>query len=279
MPCRMAAAILCFFVLGFFTFAACQRAQAATSTDSPITVAGNRHIDAATIRSYFHADADGTLDAAALDAALKSLYGTGLFGDVKISRDGDRVLVTVVENPAIEKIAFEGNKKVKDDDLKKTVQSKAGGPLSRAIVHDDVEHIIELYRQRGYFAVRVEPKTIAAKNERVNLVFEITEGDKLAVRQVAFIGNNAYPSNKLKGAIKTGETNFLSFLLDNDTYDADRIEGDLDLIRRFYRAHGYADVRVRSGASYEADKKGVVVTFTIDEGPQYRFGQVDIAST
>jgi len=274
---RVAAAIFCLLLFGF-AVAACQGAQAADSLDSLITVAGNRRLDAAMIRNHFHAGAQHRLDAAALDAALKSLYGTGLFQDVKISRDGDRILVTVVENPTIAKLAFEGNKKIKDDELAKAVQSKTGGPLSRAIVHDDVEHIIELYRQRGYFDVRVDPKTIGAKSERVGLVFEIKEGDKLAVRQVQFIGNNAYSANKLRGAIKTGETNVLSFLLENDSYDADRIAGDAELIRRFYRAHGYADVRVRSAAHYEADKKGVVATFSIDEGPQYRLGRVDIAS-
>ena len=279
MPGRLTAAILSVFVLGFLVLAPCRGARAATSEDSLIAVAGNRHVDAAMIRSHFRAGANGTLGAEALGAALKGLYGTGLFQDVKISRDGDRVLVTVVENPIIEKIAFEGNKKIKDDDIKKAVESKAGGPLSRAIVHDDVEHIIGLYRQFGYFDARVDPKIIDAKRERVNLVFEIKEGGRLAVRQVQFTGNSAFPPGKLKGVIKTGETNFLSFLRANDSYDADRIEADLDLIRRFYRAHGYADIRVRSTASYEADETGVVVTFAIEEGQQYRVGRVDIASS
>ncbi len=275
---RLTAAVLCVCLFGFFGFAACERAAAATPADAAITVAGNRHVDAQSIRSHFHIGAGGRIDAAALDAALKSLYATNLFQDVEISRQGDRVLVTVVENPTIERIAFEGNKKIKDDDLKKGMQSKEGGPLARALVHDDVERIIGLYRQRGYFDVRVEPETIKAKGERRNLVFEIKEGGKLAVRQILFVGNNAYPQSKLKGVIKTGETNFLSFLFDNDGYDADRIEGDVDLIRRFYRAHGYADVGVRSSADYEADKKGVVVTFRIEEGPRYRFGRVDVES-
>jgi outer membrane protein insertion porin family len=275
---RRTAAIfsVCFF--GFLALAACQRAQAATAPDAAIAVAGNRHVEATMIRWHFRAGADGRLDAAALDAALKSLYATGLFADVKISREHDHILVTVVENPTIARLAFEGNKKIKDDDLKKALQSKAGGPLARAIVHDDVERIIELYRQRGYFNVRVDPKTINARDDRADLVFEIKEGDKLAVRQILFAGNNAYPRNKLKGVIKSGETNFLSLILDNDAYDADRIEADRDLIRRFYLAHGYADVRVRSAASYEADKKAVVVTFSIDEGAQYRLGGVDIES-
>jgi outer membrane protein insertion porin family len=275
---RVAAAILCLFVCMWATSAAWRQARAAEPA-SPITVAGNRHVDADMIRGQFHAAADGTLDAAALDAALKSLYATGLFEDVKIARDCERVLVTVVENPTIDQLIFEGNKKIKDEDLRKALQSRAGGPLARARVHDDVIHIIELYRLRGYFNVRVEPKTVAGKDGRTSLVFEIMEGDKLAVRHVQFAGNEAFPANKLRGMVKTGETNLLSFLLNNDVYDAERIEADLDLIRRFYRAHGYADVRARSDARYDAETNGVVVTFTIDEGPQYRFGQVDIISS
>jgi outer membrane protein insertion porin family len=276
---RVTAAIFSLCIFGFVASAACEPAAAAQPMDSAITVIGNRHIDAAMIRSHFHADADGRLDAAALDAALKSLYATDLFQDVKISHDGDHILVKVVENPTIERMAFEGNKKIKDDDLEKTTQSKERGPLARAIVQGDVERIIALYRQRGYFDAKVEPKTIKAKNDRVSLVFEIKEGEKLAVRQILFAGNNAYPQSKLKDAIKTGETNVLSVLLDNDVYDADRIESDGDLLRRFYLAHGYADVRVRSNASYEAGQKGVVVTFTIEEGLQYRIGKVDIESS
>jgi outer membrane protein insertion porin family len=273
---RVAAALLCLVLYVCLVCAAWQQALAAPAP--AIVVDGNRHIDADMIRGHFHAAADGTLDAAALDAAVKSLYATGVFVDVKIARDGKRILVTVVENPTIERLAFEGNKKIKDEDLRKALQSKAGGPLNRALVHDDAIHIIELYRLHGYFDAHVDPKTIAGKDGRANLVFEIKEGDKLAVRQVQFAGNNAYPSNKLKGVVKTGETNLLSFLLNNDAYDAERLDGDRDLIRRFYRAHGYADVRVHSTARYDADKKGVVVAFMIDEGRQYRFGQVDIVS-
>src|SRR5271169_5044562 len=237
---RVATAVLCLFLFGVITPGAFQRAEAAPPVDLMIAVAGNRHTDAAMIRAHFHAGAGG-MDAAALDAALKSLFATGLFEDVKISQDGDRILVTVIERPTIDKIAFEGNKKIKDDDLKKAVQSRAGGPLSHALVHDDVAHIIELYRQHGYFEGRVDPKTVARK-ERFDLVFEIKEGDKLAVRQTEFAGNTAYSANKLKGVIKTGETNFLSILLDNDSYDSDRIENDCELVRRLYLAHGYAEI-------------------------------------
>ena len=163
---RLPAVVLSVLVSGFMTIAACGAARAEGAVDSLVAVAGNRHTDAAMIRSYFHLAPNGRLDAATIDSALKSLYATGLFSDVKIVPDGDRIVVQVVENPTIQQIAFEGNKKVKDDELKKAVQSKASGPLSRFLVQDDVERLIALYRQHGYFQVQIVPETINIKNEQ-----------------------------------------------------------------------------------------------------------------
>jgi outer membrane protein insertion porin family len=281
MRCRSAAvSAFLLFVVGVLATAGCNNAFAADAADSAIMVTGNHRIGTEMIRSNFHADKDGQLSPAALDAGLKNLIATGLFSDVKISHDGGKVVVKVVENPTIFRVAFEGNKKIKDEDLKKLdLQSKATGPLWRAYVQSDVERMLDLYRQRGYFRVRITPKTISQKNARDDLVFEIDEGDKLAVRHVTFAGNNAFPANKLEGVVKSGETNLLSFLLNNDNYDSDRIENDRDLLRQFYLAHGYADVRVTSSSNYDAAKKGVVLAFSINEGPQYRVGAVDIESS
>ncbi|MGB7036283.1 MAG: outer membrane protein assembly factor BamA [Xanthobacteraceae bacterium] len=285
MRCRGIAVVLA----ACFVVAVCGYAAAAGDANSPdetrsVAVTGNRHIGADMIRSFFHPGFGGKLDANALNTALKRLYATGLFKDVRISRSGGRVLVTVVENPTIGVISFEGNKKIKDADLKKAIQSKENGPLSRALVQGDVEQITALYRQRGYYNTRVVPETIAAKPTgknavaHTNLVFAINEGDKLAVRHIAFAGNTAFSTTKLKAVVKTGSTNLLSFLLDNDIYDADRIDNDRDLVSHFYLAHGYADVKVTSTARYDVAQKGVVLTFTVDEGPQYRLGKVTIQS-
>ena len=268
---------------GWLAAAVCAGAAVAggTEQDPAITVIGNRHIGADVIRSFFHAGPDNQYDAAARDAALKALYASDLFTDVKISHEGNRILVVVVENPTIGVVAFEGNRKLKDADLKAQVQSKANGPLSRELIQSDVVRILDLYRAHGYFNAQIAPKTIERKpgdNGRVNLVFEIKEGEKLAVKDIAFTGNSAFSQVKLRGVVKSGVSNPLSFLLDNDIYDADRIENDADLVWRFYLAHGYPDVRVSSAARYDASKKGAVVAFKIDEGPQYRLGKVDIES-
>ncbi|HML12143.1 MAG TPA: outer membrane protein assembly factor BamA [Xanthobacteraceae bacterium] len=253
---------------------------AAQGARADIAVEGNHRVGADAVRSYFHAKPGERLDAADLDAALKALYASGLFEDAHVRQAGGRVIVTVVEAPVIDKIAFEGNQHVKDDQLKNEIQSKPRGTFSRATVHADVERIVELYRRAGRYNVRVDPKVIARKDNRVDLVFEIRDGERTAVREIGFVGNRAFSARQLRDVIKTSESNILSFFKSTDVYDPDRVEADRDLLRRFYLKHGYADARVVSAvAEFDPGKKGFVITFAIDEGEPYRFGAVDIQSS
>jgi outer membrane protein insertion porin family len=259
-------------------FGAPARAQTAL-TASSIVVEGNRRVEADTIRSYFKVAPGERLDAAKIDAALKALYGTDLFQDVRINQSGGKLIVTVVEASVINKIAFEGNRRIKDEQLLQEIQSKERGALSRAAVQADVQRIIEIYQRNGRFDVSAVPKIIDRPNNRVDLVFEINEGEKTGIKSIVFVGNNAYSSWRLKEVIKTSQSTFLSFMQTTDVYDPDRIEADRDLIRRFYLKHGYADVQVVSATGvYDPSLKGFIVTFTIEEGPLYRFGAVDIQS-
>jgi outer membrane protein insertion porin family len=250
----------------------------ANQVDS-IVVEGNRRVEAATVRSYFRPGKDGRLDAQSIDDAYKALYATGLFQDVHITTTGGRITVTLVENPVINKIAFEGAKKVKDDQLKAEIQSKERGTLSRATVQSDVQRMVDVYRRSGRFDVRIDPKIIELPNGRVDLVFEIAEGEKTVVTTINFVGNHAYSSYRLKDEVKTVETGILAFLQTANIYDPDRIEADRELLRRFYLKHGYIDVRVVSAvAEYDPGQKGFVITYTIDEGEQYRIGSVEVRS-
>jgi outer membrane protein insertion porin family len=252
----------------------------AQSVQTRIDIEGNRRVEADTIRSYFRVGGSERLDSAKIDSALKALYATGLFQDVRITPGNGRILVTVVENPVINRIAFEGNKKVKDEQLSAEIQSKARGTFSRALVQNDVQRIIEVYQHGGRYDVRVEPKVIELPNGRVDLIYEVTEGTKTGVEKIIFVGNNAYSDYRLRDVIKTGVSNWLSFLKSNDIYDSDRIEVDRDLLRRYYLRNGFADVRIVSAVGeYDPDKKGFIITFTIDEGVQYHFGAVNIQST
>jgi outer membrane protein insertion porin family len=268
----------CAFGSGCCDTAFAQQAESGF-TITQIVVIGNRRVEADTIRSYFSWHPGERLDAAKIDAALKALYASGLFEDVHIKREGTRLIVTVVEAPVIDRIAFEGNTKIKDEQLQQEIQSKARGTLSRATVQADVQRIIEVYHRNGRFDVQVVPKIIKRPNNRVDLIFEIKEGEKTGVKSIIFAGNHAFSDYRLKEVIKTSVSNFLSFLQTTDVYDPDRIEADRDLIRRFYLSHGYADVQVVSAVGeYDPAQKGFILTFTIEEGPLYRFGTVDIQS-
>ena len=247
---------------------------------SSIQVEGNRRVEVETIRSYFKPGPGGRLDQARIDDGLKALIETGLFQDVRISQPGGRLVVTVVENPVIGRIAFEGNKKVKDEQLSAEIQSKPRGTLSRPMVQSDAQRIAEIYRRSGRYDIRVNPEIIEQPNNRVDLVFTITEGGKTGVKSVEFVGNSAYSSYRLKDIIKTHESNLLSFLGGADVYDPDRVEADRDLIRRFYLKHGFADVQVVAALTeYDPEKKGFLVTFKIEEGQQYRVATVNFASS
>jgi len=252
---------------------------AAAQTANSVVVQGNRRVETETVRSYFKPGPGGQLGPGQIDEGVKRLYATGLFADIRYEHSGGRLIVTVVENPVINRVAFEGNKKAKDEQLKLEVQSKPRGTLSRPTVQADVQRIMEIYHRSGRFDVRVDPKIIELPNNRVDLVFEISEGPKTGVKDVRFIGAKAFSSGRLKDVIKTSESNWFSFLQTTDIYDPDRVEADRDLLRRFYLKHGYADVRIVSAVGeYDPAKKGFSVTFTIDEGSQYHVGSVDVLS-
>jgi outer membrane protein insertion porin family len=240
-----------------------------------ISVEGNRRVDPDMVRSYFHADIAGHYNAAALDAALKALIATSQFDDVKITRAGDRIVVHLAEAKTLDKVVFEGNEKVKDADLSAAVQSKPSAGLQRATVQGDVNRIVEAYHRVGRDDVRVTPDIIDRGNDRVDLVFDIVEGKKTTVRRISFAGNHVFGDRQLRAVIKTSVTTVLSFLTGGNVYDPDQVNGDRELIRQYYRNHGYADATVtNASAAYDPASSGFNVIFAIDEGEPYHFGDI-----
>src|ERR1700741_3494116 len=247
---------------------------------SNIVVQGNRRVEADTVRAYFKTGPGERLDAAKIDAGLKALYASGLFDDVHITQSGGPIIVTVGESPVINRLAFEGNHRMKDEQLQEEIQSKARDSLSRPRVQADTQRIIDVYHRNGRFDVSVTPQIIERPHNRVDLIFVVKEGEKTGVKSINFVGNKSYSSWRLKEVIKTVESNLLSFLQTTDVYDPDRMEADRDLIRRFYLKHGFADVQVVSAvAEYDPAKKGFIITFTIEEGQQYRVASVNFESS
>lgn len=246
-------------------------------TITAIAVEGSQRVDAETIRSYLLVREGDPFDAIRVDRSLKALFATGLFADVSLSQDGSTLVVHVVENPVINRIAFEGNQRIDDTDLTPEISLKPRVIYTRTKVQSDVNRIQTLYQRSGRFAVTVEPKVIQLPQNRVDLVFEIDEGALTEVQNIRFIGNRIFDDGDLLDVIRTQETRWYRFLSQDDRYDPDRITFDKELLRRHYLKNGYADFQVLSAqAELTADRGQFFITFTVEEGQRYKFGEVTV---
>ncbi|MDG1859523.1 MAG: outer membrane protein assembly factor BamA, partial [Emcibacteraceae bacterium] len=244
-----------------------------------VEVSGNQRIEKETIETYLFLSAGDTYTDERGDASLKRLFGTGLFSDVDVGRRGSTLVVEVVENPIINRIVFEGNKYKDDEDLYEEVQLRPRIVFSRARVRADVQRILEVYRRGGRFAAAVEPKVIQLEQNRVNLVFEVSEGAKSVIGKINFLGNRVFNNDILRTKLATVESRWWKFLATEDTYDPDRLNYDKQLLRDFYREQGYADFRVTSAvAELSPDKEFFFVNISVEEGALYNFGKIKVES-
>jgi outer membrane protein insertion porin family len=244
-----------------------------------IRVTGNRRVEPETVRSYMTLSVGDAYDPGKVDQSLKALFATGLFADVRIDREGNALVVTVVENPVINQVAFEGNSEVDTATLQSEVQLKPRSVYTRARALGDVQRILDVYRRQGRFAASVEPKIIELEQNRVNLVFEITEGAATKVKGINFIGNRAFSDSQLRDIISTTESGWFDFLKGTSIYDPDRLSLDRELLRQYYLKNGYADAQVlTANAELVPDGTGFFITFAVDEGELYSFGNVRIES-
>tara|TARA_R110002110_G_scaffold85200_2_gene221392 strand:- start:1582 stop:3873 length:2292 start_codon:yes stop_codon:yes gene_type:complete len=244
-----------------------------------VVIEGAQRIEPETVKSYMTVQPGDDVQSRRVDDSLKALFATGLFADVSFRLDGNRLVVTVVENPIINRIAFEGNKRIKDDVLETEVQLRPRVVYSRTKVQSDVERLLEIYRRSGRFAATVDPKVITLDQNRVDVAFEIEEGPLTTVSSIRFVGNKTFDDSDLRELVATKEEAWYRFLTTADTYDPDRLTFDRELLRRFYMSEGFADFRVLSAiAELTPDRRSFFITITVDEGPRYKFGTIDIVA-
>jgi outer membrane protein insertion porin family len=245
-----------------------------------IRVEGNQRIEEGTIRSYMLVQPGSPYEPDTIDRSLKSLYATGLFADVGLRREGDTLVVRVRENPIVNRIAFEGNHKLTDENLRTELQLRPRAVFTAALAQADRQRILDLYARRGRFAARGEPKIIELPQNRVDVVFEINEGETTLISRVAFVGNKAFSEDKLKEVVGSRESAWWRFLSSSDTYDPDRTAYDKELLRRFYLKNGYADFEVTGAAAELApDKSAFFITYTLNEGGRYKLSKVAVNSS
>jgi outer membrane protein insertion porin family len=254
-----------------------QVAQQAGVAIRRIVVEGNQRIEPATISSYLQVRPGDTFDPERIDLSIKTLFATGLFADVQIEQRGADLVVAVIENPVINRVIFEGLRTLDEEDLEEEVQARPRSVFTPARAQADVQRIIEVYRRAGRFAAQVTPQVRELDQNRVDLIFEVDEGPVTGVRDINFIGNEVYSDRRLRDAIVTTESSWWNFFQSNDNYDPDRLEYDREQLRQYYNNHGYADFRVVSAvAELTPDQHDFFITFTVDEGIKYEFGEVRV---
>ncbi len=278
----VAAHAFVFLVAGVLSMTVLMHAQQASaqtqagSQEQSVVVRGNRRIETATILSYMDLKPGQTVTAEDLNRAVRRLFDTGLFRDVQIIPADQQLVVEVVENPSINQIAFEGNEALADEDLERAIALSCSAPATISAAEADAQAIIEIYRRTGRYGAEVEPVIIERSDNRVDLVFEISEGEVTGVSSIDFVGNQVYSDRRLRGVIETSESGFFSFIISSDVYDPDRLELDKELLRQYYFERGYADFTVLSAtAELSPERDGFFITFTVSEGEPYTFGALD----
>ena len=244
-----------------------------------ITVSGQQRLEPDTVMSYTKLRIGQPFTQESLDQALRDLFETELFADVQIRNANGALTIEVKENPVINRIVLEGNKRLKEDKIRPEIKLAPRQIYTRSKVRADVARIIELYRRQGRFAATVEPKMVQLDQNRVDIVFEVSEGPKSKVRQINIIGNEKFKDGRLQGEMATKAARWFRLFSSGTSYDPDRLAYDQQKLRQFYLTQGYADFRVISAvAELTPDKQDFIITYVVEEGDRYKFGDVKVES-
>ncbi len=253
---------------------------ASGGTVAAITVTGNQRIEAGTIQSYMVVQPGDPFDPDRINESLKTLYATGLFQNVSITRQGNDLNVAVVENPTVDQVFFQGNKVVADKDAQAAISLKSRAVFTEAAAEADRRTLLDLYAKKGYYDATVTPSIIKLPDNRVNVVFQCADGPQTLISRITFIGNAHFSQQTLREVISTRQYAWFRFLSSSDQYDPDRVEYDEYLLHQFYLHKGYADFAVNSAnAELAPDRKSFYLTFDVTEGPRYHVGKLQIISS
>ena len=266
--------------LDLSTNAAQPVAAAQGETVNDIQITGNQRIEPSAIETYLGITRGQNIGRYDLDEGLKKLYETGFFADVGLDFSNNIITVRVVENPSINQIIFEGNEQIDTADLEAEITLRARSIYTRTKVQNDLKRLLDVYRRNGRYSAQITPQVIPKEQNRVNLVYNITEGPKAFIEKITFIGNDSYGKSTLESIVNSSRRQWYSFLTDSDKYDPDRLQFDQELLRRFYFQNGFADFKIKSAiAELSPQRDAFYLTFTLEEGERYQFGTVDVKST
>ena len=252
-------------------------ATAGYAADSGIVIEGGQRVDRETVLSYLQFSSPQTATAAKIDESIKALFQTGLFADVNIVRRGATVVIRISENPLINVVNFEGNSEIDDETLQKEVEVKESMIFTKARIQSDTRRVLALYQAKGFYNVKVDPQLIRQPENRVNIAFVISENGKTEVKNITFTGNKSFSADTLQGVLVTKQSSWWNPFLKNNTYDADRLEYDKELLRRYYLKNGFADIQVLAAdAHLVPDGSAFEINFAVEEGPRYTVADVAV---
>ncbi len=244
-----------------------------------VSIEGSQRIEPATILSYAGISQGQAVSAAELNEAFQRIQGSGLFESVEIKPQGNRLVIRVVEFPTINRISFEGNRRLKDDDLAPLVRSQSRRVFNATVAEQDAATLTEAYAQQGRVAAKVTPRIIRRSDNRVDLIFEIFEGGITEVERISFVGNQAFSDRRLRRVLESKQAGLLRAVIRSDTFVADRVEFDRQVLRDFYLSRGYVDFRTTGvNAELAQERDGYFLTFNIEEGQQFSFGEITTVS-
>ena len=260
-------------------------AEAQDNVIGEIRIEGNQRIEDSTILSNLTVRAGQQIepgspfDPLRLDTALKSLFETGLFADVTLAREGTTLIVRVVENPIVNRVVFEGNQRVDDDDLASEITLRQRTVFTRSRARTDQERLLTVYRRSGRFGATVVPKVILLDQNRVNVIFEIDEGPLTGIESITFVGNRHFSDGDLRDVMRTRESRWWRFLSSSDRYDPDQLAFDEELLRRHYFDRGFLRFRILSSAvELLPDGDAFLITIAVEEGERYTVSETSATS-
>ncbi|GAA6181934.1 outer membrane protein assembly factor BamA [Shimia sp. NS0008-38b] len=269
-----------FFILLFALMMALPSlVSAQTYNFGTIRVDGNQRIESSAIVNYAGVERGAAVTAGQLNAAYQRIVDSGLFETVELVPSGNTLVIKVLEFPTINRINFEGNKRLKDEALSQLVESESRRVLNPATVERDAARVTQAYAEAGRLAARVTPRIIRQSENRADLVFEIFEGGVVEIERIGFVGNQNFGDSRLRRVLSTKQAGLLRAFFNQDTFVNDRIEFDKQVLRDFYLSRGYVDFRTLSvNAELSRERDGYFVTFNVEEGQQFRFGQITASS-
>lgn len=254
-----------------------QPTPALAATVDEIRIEGNERIEPAAVETYLGIRRGADVGRDMLDTALKKLYDTGFFSDVWLDMNNGLLTVYVSENPSVNEVIFEGNLQIDKEDLEKEITLRSRSIYTRPKVQNDLRRLLDVYRRSGRYSAEITPQIIPLDQNRVNLIYSINEGPKALIKKITFIGNDSYDTGTLENVISSARERWYQFLSDSDKYDPDRLQYDQERLRKFYYENGYADFKVKSAiAELSPQRDAFYLTFTIEEGPRYRFGDINV---